>query len=88
MNVKKQKPLTQAILFSIRNTGKETVILEGNVEDTIIADWLEANIDYHNATIVVNTHRIDEGLGIVGISVVMSTAKRMALLVTKVQKRN
>ena len=74
--------------FFHKKKGKEAVILEGNVEEIIIAEWLEANIGYRNTTIMVNVHMIDEGLGIVGRSVVMNAAKRMAPLVIEVQKRN
>ena len=64
------------------------MILEDSVEERIIVDWLEANMGYHNATIMVNAHRMDEGLEIIGRSAVINSTKRMLILITKVQKRN
>ena len=54
------------------------------MEEIIIADWLEASMIFLNTTIMVNTHRINEGLLIVGRSNVMSDAKRMIQVNTKV----
>jgi len=47
-----------------KKTGKDAVILEGSVEETIIADWLEAYIGYRNTTIIKITHMLEKGLGI------------------------
>ena len=51
--------------------------MKGSAEKCIIADWLEANMSYRNTNIMVNTHRMDKGLEIIGRSVVMNAAKHI-----------
>ena len=64
--------------FFHKEKGKEAVILEGSIEECTITDLLEDNMGYRNTTIMVNAHRIDKELGIVGRNAGMNAAKRMA----------
>ena len=68
--------------------GQPIVIKPKSVEESLIADYLEGGFGYRFTTLMVNTQRVDEGKRIVGRSAIMSAAKRMIPLVTKIQKRS
>ena len=62
------------------------LILPGSVEEGLIADWMEAGLGFRHTTTMVNQHRREEGLRIVGRSCVMSTFDRMNPILTNIAK--
>ena len=68
------------------NKGRTILILPGSVEEGLIADWMEAGLGFRHTTTMVNQHRREEGLRIVGRSCVMSTFDRMNPILTNIAK--
>ena len=68
------------------NPGRVALILPGSKEEHIIADWMEANLGFRNTLLMVNSHRVEEGLMPVGRNAIMTAFDRMNPRVDKIQK--
>ena len=60
------------------NKGTPALILPGSTEEAIIADRVEMNLGFRNTTVMVNSHRVEEGRPPVGRNAVMNAFDRMA----------
>ena len=70
------------------NCGQPSKIENRSADQAIIADYLEGGFGTRYTTLMVNTHRVDEGKDTIGRSSVMNAAKKMNPVVTKIAKRN
>ena len=57
----------------------------GSVDESIIADWMEAGLGFRYTTRMVNQQRINEGRPIVGRSTAMNHFDHMQPLLTKLR---
>ena len=72
----------------LRRNKNPPLIKPGSVDESIVADWIEAGLVYRYTTIMVNQHRADEGREIIGRNAVMNAVKSMRPKIQKIQKRN
>ena len=57
--------------------GGPVSIKPGSVDETLIADWMEAHVGFRMTTLLVNEHRKEQGEERVSVSAVMSAFYRL-----------
>ena len=68
------------------NSSRTASISLGSKEETITIDWMEANLEFRNTLVMVNSHRVREGRILVGHNTIMTAFDRMNPRVDKIQK--
>ena len=68
------------------NYGRSAFISPGSKEESIIADWMEANFGFRNTLVMVNTHRVEERLQPVRRNAIMTAFDLMNPHVDKIYK--
>ena len=63
------------------------MIAKGDVDKTIIADWMEQGLGFRNTLAMVNQSRVDRGLTHIGISSLIFAFTRMKPVITKIRKK-
>ena len=70
-----------------RKAGRIPMISEGDVDETIIADWMEQGLGFRHTLAMVNQSRIERGLIHVGISALIYAFRRMKPVISKIRKK-
>jgi len=66
--------------------GRPVSIKPGSVEETLIADWMEAHVGFRMTTLLVNEHRKEQGKERLSVSAVMSAFYRLQPKITVIEK--
>ena len=67
-------------------SGRQCIIKEGSVEEQIIANWMEQGLGFRQTTLMVNQHRREEGMRLVGRSAVQHHFDKMHPAINRISK--
>ena len=82
----KNVPYTGQSGQQLGGSGRKPLIQQGSMEEQIIADWMEQGLGFRQTTKMVNQHRRDQGLTLVGRSAVRNHFEKMNPVISRTQK--